>query len=307
MLEDNVKKLIDAKADDLNQQKNVAEYISCIVQRLNDFIDQKIDLGNSEVDSYLEQLVGYFTTTLHLPLTPTLEILRARAFEKEHCEINVNELSYIATEKKYNVTLGRFNLAREPIYYGCIYFDGVFGGVNVALSEIDAKAGHTVNILRSEIIEELNVYFIGIYDWVFRESKPYFISEEVFNYFKEVYDYQKKKYSENVFLAHQICDAFFSDILRRANHGNLYKVTSLLSKLFLETNNIDGVIYTSVKAEGSPIIALKTESVDLKLSHKKAESLLVQSSYGYAFYRAVSTGIGAINGNKIEWQSSSKA
>lgn len=307
MLKDDVKELINDKADDLNKQRDVAGYVSCITQQLNDFINQKINLENSEIEKYLDQLVGCFTTTLHTPFTPGLKILRARAFEKEHRETDVNELSYIAKEKNTDVTLGRLNLAKEPMYYGCIYFNELSGGVNVALAEINAKEGQTVNILRSEVGKELNIYFIGIYDYIFRESRPYFISEEHFSYFKQVYDYQKEKYSKDAFLAHQICDAFFSDVLRKAEHGNLYRVTSLLSKLFLECSTIDGVIYTSVKAEGSPVIALKTESVDSKLLHKEAESLLVQKSHGYALYHALPTGKGKINDNKIEWDTGSKA
>lgn len=305
MLKNDLVELINAKAEDLNSQRNVAEYVSCIIRRLNNFIEEKIVLENSEIESYLDELAGYFTTTLYIPFAPKLKILRARLFDKKHLATDitdVSELSYIPEEKKDLVTLGRLNQAKEPIYYGCIYFDCLSGGVNVALAEINAKARQTVNILHSETTKELNVYFIGIYDYVYRRERPSFLTEEMFGYFRDVYNHQKEKYSEDVFLAHQLCDAFFSDILRKSEQGNLYKVTSLLSKLFLESNEVDGVIYTSVKAEGCPVIALKTESVDSKLSHKKAEHLQVQYDYGYAFYHAISTGMGKIKCNKkIEW------
>jgi len=306
MLETKVKKLIDEKAKDLNSQENIAECVSCIIRRLNEFIDEDITLKDDEIKSYLDQLIGYFTTTLYLPLLPELKIMRARVFEEAYRASDVNELSYIPEAKKACVTLGRLNLAEEPIYYGCIYFNESWGGVNVALSEVNAKPMQTVNILRSEVTEdkELNVCFIGIYDLIFREAKPYFMTEDVFSYFKDVYGYQQEKYTENVFLAHQLCDAFFLDILRRREHGNLYRVTSRLAGMFLEGDEVDGVVYTSVKAEGSPVIALKTTAVDSKLCHKKAESFLVKKDYGYALYNALLTAGGEINSSEstIVWK-----
>lgn len=307
MLEDNVKALIAEKARDLNNMSYVADNVSYIIRRLNYFIDQHIDLEDTEINVCLDQLIGFFTTTLHIPLNSGLKLLRARSFDDRHLESEIQELSYISKAKSHHSGLGRLNLSNVPIYYGCIYFNDASGGVNVAFSEIDAKPTQTINILYSEVTEELHVYFIGIYNYIFREMRPYFISENIFDYFREVYDYQKDTYSEDVFLAHQLCDAFFSDILRRAECGNLYKVSSKLSKLFLEDSNIDGVIYTSVKAEGSPVVAIKTTSVDSKLLHKKAESFVVENDFGYAFYRAKHYDTGKINGTGIEWQLYSKA
>jgi len=302
MLEDNVKKLINDKAEDLNNQSNIAEHVSGIIDNLNRYIDLKIELDISQLNSYLNDLSKYFTTTLYISLSPGLKLLRARAFKTPHREKKVQELSYISNEKRENASLGRLNLSAEPVYYGCIYFNDVYGGVNVGFSEINATPNQTINILRSEVITKLDVYFIGIYDYIFRETRPYFITEDIFNYFKEIYNFQKCKYSKDVFLAHQLCDTFFSNILRMIEHGNLYKVTSILSKLFLEGNEIDGVVYTSVKAEGSPVVAIKTTSVDSKLSHKKVESFLIQRDYGYSFYKALPNGLGEISGDKIVWQ-----
>jgi hypothetical protein len=276
--------------------------VSCIIRRLNDFIDKKIELDSHQVTNYLDNLIRYFTSTLHIPVQPGLKLLRARAFECEHYERDVAELSYIPEKYKSRVVLGRLNIDQEPIYYGCVYFNDIDGGVNVAFSEVDAKSGQTVNVLRSEVIAELNMYYIGIYDHIKRNSRPDFISEETFGYFKEVYSLQQSTYSNDAFLAHQLCDSFFADVLRRPKHGNLYYITSVISKLFMEVNNIDGIIYTSVKAEGRPVVAIKPISVEYKLKHERAECYRINYDYGYALYRASKTGNGIIDSGAVIWK-----
>jgi hypothetical protein len=306
MLKKDDKDFIDMKAKDLNNKDySVAENISEIISALNAFINTDIDIKDTEIEEYLDTLIGYFTTTLHIPLIAGLKILRARKFNTQyHLEKEVKKLSYISKEKSSDLCeMGRMNRDRESVYYGCIYFrDDNTAGVNVGFSEIDAKPNQIVNVLRSEVNKDLNVLFIGIYDYIFRERCPYFISEDTFNYFKVVYEYQKKAFSDDVFLAHQLCDTFFSDILRKNEHGNLYKITSKLSNLFWEGKDIDGIIYTSVKAEGSPVIAIKTDSVDNKLSHIKADCYEIQKDFGYAFYRAKHTHSGKVNGDSIDWE-----
>lgn len=66
------------------------------------------------------------------------------------------------------------------------------------------------------------------------------------------------------------------------------------------------MIYTSVKAEGSPVIAIKPVSVRSKVSHKKAISFEVQESYGYAMYKANPLYQGVVNGEKINWSQCQK-
>lgn len=60
----------------------------------------------------------------------------------------------------------------------------------------------------------------------------------------------------------------------------------MLSAMFLESKHIDGIIYTSVQAEGSPVIAIKPTSVSKKIEHLYAESYMIEENYGYANYRA---------------------
>ena len=226
MLSEDIKRLIDQKAADLNPQEDVAAYIANKIIILNDYIEQKIDLSEQQIDSILSEIVGFFTTSLHIPLNEDTKILRARSYKVNRQETYVSELSYITQRFSDKVILGRLNREKQPVYYGCIYF-GDTGGVNVAFAESNAVVGDTVNILRLTAKVEINVYYVGIYDHVHRQSKPRFISKEIFDYFIEVFEYQERHYSNSAFLAHLLCDAFLSDILRRKESGNLYKVTSL--------------------------------------------------------------------------------
>ncbi|EIU6870788.1 hypothetical protein [Vibrio parahaemolyticus] len=300
MLDNDLIRLIDDKARDLNSKSDVAKEVAKIVKNLNLYIDEEVTLNQGQVDRYLSILGGYFSTSLYIPLDPGTKFLRARAFDLHHLEDEVSELSYLPESKKQYARQGRFNQKGAPIFYACIYFDGT-GGLNVGFSEINAEPEKSVNVLRSKNVNELNVYYVGIYDLVYRDSKPRFMPDDMFNKYREVYEYQETKFSRQAFLAHQVCDAFFSDILRRKEHGNLYNVTSRLPQIFLSEEAIDGIIYTSVKAEGAPVVALKCNSVDQKLVHESCEAFEIQYDFGYARYQALNTHIGTICDNQINW------
>lgn len=302
MLKEDLKQLIDDKAIELNRQNNgdLAIYIASKISLLNDFIEQKIELSEKDIDEILSELVGHFTTSLHLPLDSGIKFLRARTYNINHLETDISQLSYIKDSDK--ARLGRLNSEKQSVYYGCIYFNEN-NGVNVAFSESNSKVGDTVNILRSTNTEEMKFYYIGIFDHVFRQVKPWFIGDKIFKYFDEVYKYQEKTYNETVFLAHLLCDNFLSDILRRKESGNLYKVTSKLFDIFCNTKDIDGIIYTSVKSEGSPIVAIKTDAVDQKVKHESCDCYRITYDYGYAQYRALHTHKGTLkNKDLIAWE-----
>ncbi|MBM7072169.1 hypothetical protein JQC92_09035 [Shewanella sp. 202IG2-18] len=298
-----IKALIDSKAEDLNRQGDLAGYVASKIDLLNAYIDQQIELSESQIEDMLSELVGFFSTSLHIPLEPGLKILRARAYKTMQLEQNVSQLSYIAEEYSDKAGIGRLNEQGHPVYYGCIYFSGN-GGVNVAFSESNSKVGDTVNVLRSELSDVINVYYVGIYDHVRRQSKPRFMPEEMFDLFCKVNQYQEKKYTNSVFLAHILCDAFLSDILRRKENGNLYKVTSKLLYIFTEDNRTDGIIYTSVKSEGDPVVALKISMVDDKMVHNSCDCYRIEHDYGYALYKAAHTHTGSIQSNNlVTWTS----
>lgn len=301
MLEQEIINKIDAKSVDLNGKGDVAVKVAEIINKLNSYIEKKISLSIEQVDDYITCLGRYFTTSMYIPIVPRTKFLRARSFDSCHLEIDVRQLSYINDHESHHAKRGRLNPEGVPIYYGCIYFSDT-GGVNVGFAEINAKQGKVVNILRSVNEHDLNVYYVGIYDLVHRNCKPQFMSDGIFAKFCEVYNYQEYKFSPSVFLAHQLCDAFFSDILRREEFGNLFKVTSRLPTIFMEEGkNIDGIIYTSVKAEGSPVVAIKPKSIKKKFKHIGSDSFDILYDYGYAKYNARKTDIGTIEKNRINW------
>lgn len=301
LLQEDIKDLIDKKAADLNPQGDLAAYVASKISILNNFIDQKRELSEQQIDDILSEIVGYFTTPLDFHIDKDLMLLRARAYKVVYHETKVSELSYISENNRDKATIGRLNKEKQPIYYGCIYFADT-DGVNVAFSESNSEVGDTVNILRSETSSDIKVYYIGIYDYVHRQSKPKFILQDRFDRFIEAYEYQEKKYSESVFLAYVLTDAFLSDILRRKDSGNLYKVTSRLFNIFSDNKSIDGIIYTSVKSEGDPVIALKPCTVVSKMKHLSCDSYQIINDYGYAKYRALHTHSGSISTeNKIIW------
>lgn len=305
MLEKNLKTLIDKKAKEMNSNALFCcKSVSTIIIQLNDYIDGKINLNIERVVSLLDHLVDYYTITLDIPLDVGLKILRAMKFdnlEEKPCFCAVSRLSYIPENSKIIPSIGRLNKYGESIFYGCVYFNDDFGGYNVAFSEVNALKNERINVLKSETTAEIKVNYVGIYDYIKRESKPYFLSEEMYLYFKAVYEYEEKMFDKYVFVAFQLCDAFFSDILRRKESDRLYIVTSILASHFLEGDRVDGLIYTSVKAEGSPVIAIKPLSVDSKISHKEAVSFEIQENYGYAMYKANPLYQGVVNGEVINW------
>ncbi|MBU3916341.1 hypothetical protein KKA14_12475 [bacterium] len=305
MLKHDLIQLIDRKASEMNPSAlYCCNSVSTIIKQLNSYIEGRINLSEERVSFLLDHLVGYYTITLDISLDKGLKILRAVKFnnlEEKPCFDEVSRLSYIPKNSSIIPSIGRLNKHGESIFYGCVYFDDKFGGYNIAFSEVNAIKNEKINILKSETSAEIKVNYVGIYDYIKRESKPYFLSEEMYLYFKTVYEYEEKMFDKYVFVAFQLCDAFFSDILRRKESDRLYLVTSILASHFLEGDRVDGLIYTSVKAEGSPVIAIKPLSVDSKISHKEAVSFEIQENYGYAMYKANPLYQGVVNGEGINW------
>jgi hypothetical protein len=98
----------------------------------------------------LSEIVGFFTTSLHIPLNEDTKILRARSYKVNRQETYVSELSYITQRFSDKVILGRLNREKQPVYYGCIYF-GDTGGVNVAFAESNAVVGDTALLHKSNL------------------------------------------------------------------------------------------------------------------------------------------------------------
>lgn len=301
-----IQKFIDQRAKEMNRSSiNHLKQVSVMIGQLNDYIGGVVHLTPKRIESLMNHLLGWYTITLDLPIpgNPGLKLLRARKFtgkDSKPCFPKVQDLSYIADKKI--VSQGRLNKDGDSIFYGCIYFNDSFGGINVAFAEVDALQFERVNILRSKTNADIKVRFPGIFDYIRRETKPYFLGEEAFSYGKRIYEYTESKFDQNLFSAFLLCEAFFSDILRRKHSPRLYDVTSVLGSMLME-DDVDGVIYLSVQAEGSPVIALKTASVKMKVIHNSAESFEINDVYGYALYHATPLYQGDVKQEqKIEWK-----
>ncbi len=291
--------LIDEKKESMMTLDNHLDFVSNIIKDLNSFIDDKKCFTKMEIKNMLSDLVQY-RVVLDIPLPKDTLLLRgvrigdARKYP-ENAE--VSRISYIPKDKAHKAQLGRCNKVGNPIYYACIA--NSIKNVNVPFSEINTKEQEHINILISKTFKNLNLRFIGLYDYYKRGTTPPF---KVHDFFEEVHQYYIDTHDETLLSAIELCDSFFCDILRRKGHCKLYEVTSILSDLFMDTKEVDGLIYPSVETEGSPNIAIRPSSVDEKISHKEVKIFLIQKVYGYSKYYAIEFNtIGKIQGNDILW------
>ena len=108
-----------------------------------------------------------------------------------------------------------------------------------------------------------------------------------------------KKDNRYLFESYLLSNAFFADIIQREGHERLYKVTSIISSLLMSDNNVDAIIYESVKVKNSPNIAIKPKVVDNYLVHSEVFSIKINEDLGYGLYYVKSIKKGEICNNKI--------
>lgn len=282
----NTNDYIDNVATELNQKAlECLNYVSAITKQLNSFIDGNLEISDKGIEERLDDLIGNFTITLDLPIPIDLHIIRARKFEEgkdeKPCFEDVSKLSYPPEDF---APLGRCNKKGKSIFYACVCVDESACRNNVAFSEVNALAGERINLLKSKSTQTINLRYVGIWNHVVRNVKPYFLHEAQWETYHDAYTCMKDKFHKDLLGAYYLCDAFFADILRRKGSERLYKVTSTLTAMYLEGTEADGILYTSVKSEGSPVVALSTKAVDTKLVHISTESFEVLKDYGYAQY-----------------------
>ena len=276
---------------------------SVYISQLNDHINGTCELAMHEIKSKVDFLAGCMTITLDHPINE-LEFLRVRLCEGQNFT-NVDDLSYI---KKTSCTFpkaGRLNLTGQALFYASVAIKQDDTALRVVLSEAQAKQLDHLNVLRSHQVIGTDIYLriIGIWDQVRRNEKPYYLSQDTFEYYTKARKYMAKKFSQELLLAYELTDRFFADILSREGNERLYQVTSALSNVFL-TEKCDGVLYSSVKAKGEPVVALKPQVVDDKLVHQFATEVLIDKSFGYEYYQfrtlTKTSSIGRESG-KLEW------
>ena len=280
---------------------------SICIEQLNNFIDDKIELSEKKVYLLLKYL--YENHSLHLiyELDKDKWLRRARKYEEKdtqvpkYCFTKTNELSIIPDDKKDIVGIGRLNKEKQPIYYGC-FSDKNFNNYEVALSEVNAIDLDYINYLDSITIEYLNVIRIGAFDLYMRGQKlPHWIdcyNSRIFKLFKKYCERKNKKY---LLESHQLCSAFFADILSRKNHKNLYKVTSILANIIFENEQVDAIIYESVQVKGAPVIAIRPKALAEKVQHKEVASLRIEANLGYGIYYSVTINKGTVDEAILNW------
>lgn len=287
VLEPSLVKLIDDKARE-DEGGACLSGVTFTILKLNQYLSSDIDLTLEQRRGLLDLLVGSFSITLDMPIED-IKLIRARKVEQPELFNyygNISDLSYMANPTSNLPRLGRLNAAGTVLFYASIDNTPCDKSLKVTLSEIEVNDIDKVNVLYSTTKPEydLNVRYIGIWDYVVRNRKPYFLSQAVFDYYVAAHEYMKNKFSKDQLLAYQLCDAFFADVLSREGSDRLYKVTSTLGEYFLEDSNVDGIIYTSVKAKGEPVIAISPSAVNAKIDHVKAEAITINQSYGYNYY-----------------------
>lgn len=301
---------IEAKLKALINHKGEVEcgytailHTSTYIRQLTAHITGSCTLTNYEIEAKVGFLAGYVTITLDHPLME-LEFLRARVCEGQSFT-NINDLSYIQKTSCTFPKAGRLNLNGQALYYASLAVKQDDTALRVVLSEAQAKELDHLNVLRSQQVtgSDLNLRIIGIWDQVRRSERPYYLNQDTFDYYSEAHEYMANQFSKELFLAYELTDRFFADLLSKEGNERLYQVTSALSNVFLSGNS-DGVLYSSVKAKGEPVVALTPLAVDAKLEHQFATEVLIEKSFGYEFFQfktlAKTSNIDEVSG-KLEW------
>lgn len=282
-IDENVIVLIDTKAAGECGETALLD-ASTYTRQLNDHICGINNLSAKEIATKVDYLVGCLTLTLNIP-TQGIELLRARYCSNGNFG-NIQELSYIQNTTKFFPNLGRLNQIGQTIFYASVVLKKDDSALGTVLSEVKAKKLDHLNVLRShqKTDIDLNLRMIGIWEYVRRDEKPYYLSQQTFEYYKKIEEYRNKRFNLNLTKAYELTERFLADILSRQGSERLYQVTSAISEVFLDDVSCDGILYSSVMAKGEPVVALKPQAVDTKISHQFITDVIVNEYYGYEFY-----------------------
>ncbi|MDD3854087.1 hypothetical protein [Sulfurimonas sp.] len=300
-----IKELVLLKTPEKCQEELIEA--SIYINQLNDFIDDKIKLSENKVYQLLKYLYENHSLHLKYQLDKDKWLRRARKYEErdtrvpKYCFTQTDELSVIPDDKKDIVSIGRLNKEKQPIYYGC-FSDKYFNNYNVVFSEINTIDLDYVNCLDSITTGYLYVIHIGTFDLFMRgQALHHWIDSynlRIFKLFKKCCETNGKRH---LLESHQLCSAFFADILSRKNHKNLYKVTSTLADIIFENEHVDAIMYESVEVKGAPVIAIRPKALAQKVKHEKVASRRVEANLGYGIYYTVPINEGTVDGDLLSW------
>ena len=307
-----IKKFIKMRTS-ISIEKSIDELreVSTIIRELNGFIEGSLTLDDDEIKVKIKRLTSRFTISLILDLDSEISFRRARKFEKEsntpYCFDNLQDLSYIPDEKKHIVPLGRFNKKEEPMFYTTVHLKNTKEQFfKTAISEINGTNLDYINILDSIPTKRLNTIYVGIFDYFVRNKKFPKLIEEHENMFSDIfYEFKNKCIEKNLlqlFESYILCSSFFSDIIKRKKSDNLYQVTSTLSSVLLENQNVDAIVYESVEVTDEPSMVIKPNIVDHHIEHKNAYCFKVTNDLGYGIYYLDEVNSCEIVENNLTWE-----
>lgn len=273
------------------------------ISQLLEHVEGKKHLSNFEIENKLDYLVGCLTITVDLPMVE-MEFLRVRKCEKGMFN-NLSELSYIANVTNDFPPKGRLNAQGVGLFYASVAVQKNDKALMVVLSEARANTLDRVNVLRSvqKAEQYLNLRFIGIWDYVRRRQKPYYLADNQFEYYRQASKLMNERFSTKQLEAYFLTDRFFADMLTRQSSDSLYDITSVIGKFIMEGDSTDGILYSSVQAIGEPVVALKPLAVDKKLEHQLVTDVIVNNHHVYEFYDVQTVKVGQfdnLTGN-ITW------
>lgn len=297
----------------INIEESLEELIevSSLIKQLNGFIDNKLELSSKEIENKIKRLISHFTINLVYKLDSKIALRRARKFTTEKTSIpfcfdNLEDMLYVPESKKSIIPLGRFNKKEESIYYASIFFkedENEECFFETAISEINGIELDYINILDSIPTKHLEVVYIGVFDQLARDKQ---LPKWIDKYYYETYLQFKEKCLEKdnryLFESYLLSNAFFADITQRNGCDRLYEVTSIISSILLAYDNVDAIVYESVKVKNSPAIAIKPKVVDSCLVHKEVSSIRINENLGYGMYYAEPINECIIDNNNLVWK-----
>ncbi len=283
-LEPSLVNLIDYKASVECGDKALL-YASTYIRQLNEHINGTCSLTNNEIETKVSYLAECLTITLDKAMQE-LEFLRARLCEGDKFEY-VKQLSYIKDTTESFPSMGRLNQTGQSLFYAALAVKQDDTALRVVLSEAGSKELDHFNVIRFHQKNncDLNLRIIGLWDHVRRNDRPYYLSKNIFDYYRNAKEYMDKKFDPRLLSAYELTDRFFANILSTKGTEALYQVTSAISSVFLDGDSCEGILYSSVEAKGEPVVALKPEAVNDKLDHQFVGDIEVEKCFGYEFFQ----------------------
>lgn len=225
--------------------------------------------------STFEQL-SPFTTLVDIHFE-NFELVRSRSTQRGLDFEHVRQMMYPPAQR---VKLGRCNFERQPILYGSSNVETSF--LEIGFSEQESCA--VIAQFRLKHGSKLTLRPIGELDHYRRYRRSRLgtpgAAEQLDQLLGNLDHYGQ--------IAHWYVDAYFADFFSRIRNDNyernLYEVTSRIANAFLMDENVDGLIYPSVKHAGGLNFAIKPNVFDERFEIVKYALTAPVYEHGYGLF-----------------------